>query len=515
MNLVILHYHLNRGGVSSVIANHLRALQEAGVAIRVLILFGGRRTGWPESLAAELPDVDVSLGEVPELDYDEGGAPQPSQLAERLRSTLSSAGLAPDATIIHAHNHALGKNVSLPGALQELAKSGYRLLLQIHDFAEDFRPEVYRRLKQSLAPAASDSLPSMLYPQADQIHYAVLNGRDYRVLKSCGVNLERLHLLPNPVQGFPALPAREDAREKLRQAFSIPIDSRLLVYPVRCIRRKNIGEALLWSALGGKATRVGFTLAPMNVAEQPAYQRWQKLAASLNLPVAFELGGAGGLEFLEILAAANLILTTSVAEGFGMAFLECWLAGRALVGRDLPEITADFAAAGLQLDALCPELRVPLDWFDVDLLRERIYEAYNRVLFAYGQPRLDEASFRQATDQLADGGTIDFASLDSQYQSFVIERAGQNAAHREQLFELNGWIDTALHSAGSRELIEANAAVVSDQYALAPFGRKLYSLYSSLAAAPISQDVGQLSAGDQILHEFLEPKRFHPIRSET
>ena len=37
---------------------------------------------------------------------------------------------------------------------------------------------------------------------------------------------------------------------------------------------------------------------------------------------------------------------TSLAEGFGMVFLESWLAECPLLGRDLPEITRDFVEAG-------------------------------------------------------------------------------------------------------------------------------------------------------------------------
>ena len=43
------------------------------------------------------------------------------------------------------------------------------------------------------------------------------------------------------------------------------------------------------------------------------------------------------------MASAHRLVTTSVAEGFGLAFLEPWLFGKGLLGRNLPEITVDFA----------------------------------------------------------------------------------------------------------------------------------------------------------------------------
>ncbi len=61
-----------------------------------------------------------------------------------------------------------------------------------------------------------------------------------------------------------------------------------------------------------------------------------------------------------MIAKADALITTSVAEGFGLAFLEPWLASKPLVGRNLPEITADFAEHGLDLSALYNCLPVPL-----------------------------------------------------------------------------------------------------------------------------------------------------------
>jgi hypothetical protein len=39
---------------------------------------------------------------------------------------------------------------------------------------------------------------------------------------------------------------------------------------------------------------------------------------------------------------ADLVITTSVLEGFGFAYLEPWIADRAVIGRSIPMITPDF-----------------------------------------------------------------------------------------------------------------------------------------------------------------------------
>ena len=161
------------------------------------------------------------------------------------------------------------------------------------------------------------------------------------------------------------MPDRKRARQQLSDAVRHSHNDRFLLYPVRAIRRKNLGEALLWSVLGGPTVHVGVTLAPENPAEQPYYRAMETSGPRVcSCTSTSKLGARSGLPLDENLASADLTLTTSVTEGFGMAFLESWVAERALVGRDLPEITADFAAAGTATGPPVPQAQDPAgpDW---------------------------------------------------------------------------------------------------------------------------------------------------------
>jgi hypothetical protein len=520
MNLAILHYHLNRGGVTQVIVNHLRALNatlDQEPPCRVALVHSGRRADWPEQLCGQLDRLATSLCEVPDLDYEEGTTARPSHLARQLRAVFDRLGFSPEETIIHVHNHALGKNVSLPGALGTLARQGYGLLLQIHDFPEDFRPANYRRLLAALTPDAPLDLPSVLYPQAGQIHYAVLNRRDRDILLQAGVAKSHLHLLPNPVSDIGPLPSRRQARAKLAERLAIPLDCRFVLYPVRGIRRKNLGEALLWSALCGDDTKFGFTLAPLNPLEQPGYRAWKELAATLGLPCVFELGGPSGLGFTENLAAADLILTTSVAEGFGMVFLEACLAERPLVGRDLPEITSDFVAAGIRFDGLRPRLSIPVAWVGTETLHHTVESVYCRTLAAYDRPPPTKEKMRRDFDHLTQGGLTDFGLLSAELQQGVIRTVRAKADHRDRLHQLNPWIDDALSldASTSSDMMKQNTAAVRQTYSLQVCGRRLQDAYRSVAASPRDEGLGPLTQGERILDAFLELPRFHPIRIET
>jgi hypothetical protein len=180
-------------------------LREAGEDVLVL-------SGEAPYYAAEWDGIAVEI--IPALRYDryrsidEAG---PVALARAMEGAVR-ARWSGGADIIHVHNPLIRKNSLLMGALKELSLA-FPLLLQNHDLAEDFRPDVY--------------VSGETYPE--NCHYAVINSRDYRFLLDAGLQEAGLHLLPNEVK---ALPVTAD------------LPKTRYLYPVRGIRRKNIGEVL-------------------------------------------------------------------------------------------------------------------------------------------------------------------------------------------------------------------------------------------------------------------------------
>ena len=526
MNLAIIHYHLNRGGVTRVIENQLRALDavlDPSDHWRVAIFYGGRRAGWIDGIERQLRSVRLSMVEVPGLDYDtQGGSPaigSSTDLITALRLALEREGFGPKTTVVHVHNHALGKNRALPAAVARLAEAGFSTLLQIHDFAEDFRPANYRWLVAENEKTGPPHTDAGLYPQSDNIYYATLNSRDKEILANAGVDARRLCLLPNPVPPVENLPDRDACRHRLRQRFDVSANERFLFYPVRCIRRKNVGEALLYSVLAPAGTTVGLALPPLNPREIPIYSAWKDCARRLELPCRFEVGGPEGLRFEENLAASDAIITTSVAEGFGMVFLESWLAGRPLAGRDLPEISVDFRRAGLRLDDMGASLKVPLDWIGADNFRATFLATYSRVLEAYG--RDEPAALYEALDYKIDGGVVDFADLDELLQQEIIQQAVESQRKRNAILQANRWLENALNvDAGSAaEAIEENAQAIGQNYSLEMIGNELLSLYDQIRrsatdnAAHGKKQCRPLDRPEAILDSFLDPRRFRLIRS--
>lgn len=459
MRVAIVHYHLRPGGVTRVIESAVESLRDR---CEFVILTGEAPP--PDSSLAPLCRVVPGLGY---RDFCETGFPE--QLAGDLEG---SAGDAPD--LWHFHNHSLGKNVALPGAVNRLSENGARLLLQIHDFAEDGRPENYRN--QSRAPAA------ILYPAAPQIHYAVINGRDRDILRRAGLGGDRLHWLPNAVSPPPVI--ADAGRPDFAKGKTF------LLYPTRGIRRKNVGELLLLAALAGDRYSWATTLAPENPRWRPGHNRWAALADRYGLPVKLGIGARG--DFAACYSAADAIVTTSVAEGFGFAFLEPWLAGKRAVGRGLPEI----APGTVDLRHFYPRLDAPVRWIDSNRLHEKLDLALRSAFAAYGRDLPDDA-IEKAYMSAVRGGRVDFGRLDEELQEVILEKAIADP----------GAIELPDVSPGSAESIAENASAVNRDHGIIGYGERLGGIYDQLAKSPATA-IGSLD-GAAILDDFLDSSRFH------
>lgn len=484
LKVAVVHYHFRRGGVTRVIQNAVRAL--AGRGTRMVVLVG--------EAPPEPTEYVHTLGG---LGYADHPSISGGELSTSLKRVASEAlGGPPD--LWHVHNHSLGKNPALPEALYALACEREPLLLQVHDFAEDGRPAEYRRLKNRLGGKGAASMSAKLYPQAPQVHYAALNQRDLGFLAAAGVDPSRCHLLANAVDG-------EVSGADARQSASESSDHRLFLYPTRAIRRKNLGEFLLWAAVAEADETFGTTLAPQNPVHLPVYRRWQAFARRLELPVEFGLGSTTSLSFPELIASAHRLVTTSVAEGFGMAFLEPWLFRRAVLGRDLPEITDDFTREGVDLSALYSRVGVPSSWIDETGFRARIAEGLATTWRAYGRELRDD-SVDRAFHSTVEGGRIDFGRLDEPLQEEVILRLVEAPSARTEMSpeRLEGPTDLST-------TIERNEEAVRRQFGLEAYGEHLERIYHQIVQSP--RDAPAPLRVDILLDQFLAPERFCLLRT--
>ena len=480
----IVHYHLKRGGVTRVIESTLRGLgQGPGASVHSVVLTGEIPDGFPFKESARA---------VEGLHYSNSQArtPDSASLLQRMRDAARQAlGAEPD--LWHIHNHSLGKNEAMPGVVSLLAEAGEALLLQIHDFAEDGRPQNHR-VNQARTEHAGN-----LYPLGDRVHYALINARDHAVFTSHNLPGAQQHLLANPVE-VDHSPGEPESTAAIRTALRAET---LFLYPVRALRRKNLGEFLLWSALARPGEVFATTLGPTNPDYQQTYRDWQSLAQSHQLPVHFGIGESMEHPFPSIMQSADCILTTSIAEGFGLSFLEPWLYGKPVTGRDLPEITADFKQQGIDLGPLYPSLPVPDCWIEEDALHAAIGKHLDQAYADYGRALPADAIDRAIAAIRPTEDTYDFGGLDEARQGAVIERLASNPLARQELPCNN----LTIPEPGEQ------ARQIRDAYSLEAFSHGLQTLYRKIAGTSASA-IDYLPPGD-ILDSFLMPERFRLLRT--
>ncbi len=240
-------------------------------------------------------------------------------------------------------------------------------------------------------------------------------------------------------------------------------------------------------------------MAPLNLAQRPIYDGWVAFARAHRLPVEFEVGG-GSHSLGALLKNSDAVITTSLAEGFGLAFVEPALAGRPIVGRDLPEVTGGLAQLGVVMTGLYNRLNVPIEWIGGD----RFHRAIGRGL-ALARRRFNrettETDVDVAVAAARQGNMVDFGRLDEPMQESVILRV------------LGTPGEAARISPGSLvpgpvwgDAVANNRDVITQKLSSAAYAERLRRAYRDLLAAQISNP--SALEGDAVLNEFLDPARF-------
>ena len=489
MPVVLVHYHLRPGGVTRVLETQSEALTRAGLQHVIL-------SGTPYEGPCFLPVVVV-----PGLAYRGKGSDDEAQgeaLFEGVRRAARTA-LQCEPSCWHVHNPTLGKNALFPGLIARLAELRIPLVLHVHDFAEEGRPLNYQALRSE----------NQLYPIAPQIRYTVITSRARKLLVSAGVPADQCTLLPNAVDPS-FLPTGSHSPAG---ALTGP----LVLYPVRGIRRKNLGEFCLLASLAPQGSAFALSLQPENPQAKPDYDRWVDVGGELDLPLSLGVVGTSppcpeaGSSYGDWIKHATHLMTTSVSEGFGLTFLEALALGKPLIGRDLPEITSDFATPP---GSLYQKLLIPSAWVNELLLREHLRNALQRSYRCYGAAvpeQLPEQVHTRLEHFHGGAGYLDFGNLPEELQADVIRKTRKSpeevlVAEGEDIRPARAWLSEALEKRTTPEASSTLAAYSIDQYA-----RRHETLYRSLeAATPVP---ARWLDKRRILALFLRPEHFHFLRT--
>ncbi len=485
LRVAIVHYHLNLGGVTKVIESAVASLTDSN--IDVVVLSGEPYTGDKLDNVVVVEGLGYSINDSSNLTSKE--------LKKRLiEGVCRGLGGLPD--VWHVHNHSLGKNAKLLGAIIELIDEGHRFLFQIHDFAEDGRSANYKILLNEKYQNQK-KYTELLYPVGQQCHYALLNSRDYKFLLDSGMDSNRLHLLHNPV----VIPA--DSFHQSNKKIELRKFKRYFFYPVRGIRRKNLGEILLLSIFAKEGDCFVVSLEPENPVWKPVYDHWVKLANELSLPVIFNAVNDYDYSFSDWINNAYAIVTTSIAEGFGMAFLEPWLFSKPLVGRNITDITVDFEEASIDLSSLYSEIPIPLNFFEKNLLLNTFTKKIGAHFDAYNM-NITDAELQHATHYFFNEGKVDFGRLDEELQEIVIRKLCSDTSLSNNL-AINLYAKIP-----SMEIIRKNSTNLKNNFGNKNYGKKLKQIYIQIAA----EEIGEISFlnANTVLNKFLNPAHINLLR---
>lgn len=490
MRIALVHYHLGPGGVSRVISCISSALSRAGVKHVILI---GEKVSVGDN--QQFVDDDLLVRSVPGIGYAKAGQLYDvERIIESMRLVAREA-LGGEVDVWHFHNHSLGKNPWMHQVVTTLARQGERLLLHLHDLAEQGRPENYSNLAGS----------TEIYPSGGRIRYAFINSRDLRLFINAGLAPTSAILVPNPISVSTS--TRSQQADPL-----IP----LLFAPIRAIRRKNIGELVFLSVFLRSVGRIAISRAPLDTEALAIHEIWRKFATDRRLPIAFDVVDrlspqeGRGEDFDSWVQCSSHIITTSVSEGFGLPFLESVVWGLPLLGRGIAHIMEDQQAAGIFLDGLYDRLLVPADWVDCSMLRDHLELTLGRYFQKYGR-QMKQGDLEEIYLHLNKGGWYDFGNLPEALQQKIIEQIDDCSNLQIPLVERNGtsmrlddWLNERLTNRTVPHVNFENFAPDSISSLLKDSYHKMLSdLKSPIAFLP----------AERILDSFLKPEEFHFLLS--
>lgn len=427
--IIILHHHLKPGGVTRIISSQIKALQKSG--FKDITILTGSKPAYPDDFPA-----DIKINK--ELDYLDK-VKSATTLKKKYQKILQylEKNISTD-SVLHVHNLNLGKNPLLTLSVAKLAKNGIKIFNHAHDFSED-REENQKFLKKIIKGVFKKKLKKTLYPEFSNYRYGVLNRFDYDRLVNKGIKESKIEFLPNPVSAPPKTD-KKNSRKKICKKLNIDYSKQIMVYPVRVIRRKNIGELILLAYLFRDSAEFLITLPPQNPVEIKDYEDWLEFCDEKHFEnLHFEVGTK--FEFEEVMYAADKIITTSIKEGFGMMYLEPWLFGKAVAGRNIDYVTEDFIESGI----------------DYPLL-------YNSIDIAF----IDHYRWLDSHD---------FGFLPKKEQMEIITLIMNNKNLQSGIFKLNPNLKKIIESV-PENIIKKNKKLIQSDYSLKKYGERLNEIYS-------------------------------------
>lgn len=376
VRLVVVHSHFRPGGVRRVIELALPAFAASStLKLTEVVLLGGERPDqpWNAAVRTRLPGIRVRFAATRALGYIAETRATPAGVARAVKRVLDrtlDAGPAGD-TVVWAHNLGLGRNLLLANALTRACqRRGIPLVSHHHDWWFDNRwqrwPEFQRTGFHTLA-----SIAKTVFATASTVRHAAINRADQRALSGSGNRSTGLHStwFPNLVVR-PPLPSRDEVAQARHWCHG-QMEGRapFWLLPCRLLRRKNVAEAWLLARWFRPDAWLLTTGGTSSADERPYAEALRRAGQhhGWKLRLGILAGGESDKPRIPaLLAASEVLLLTSVQEGFGLPNLEAAAAQRPLLARRLPLVAPDLKVFGFHFAQAYDEV-----WIDPRLFDQR------------------------------------------------------------------------------------------------------------------------------------------------
>lgn len=338
--------------------------------IRAVLLLTGESPDapWLQAVRGVLGDVPVQVRVEPALRYQAEQRLAPPTIARRIRATLLAMARelpAGEAPVLWYHNPSLART---PQLTQEILRfAGPRriaVLFHHHDWWFDNRWQRWPELRRA-GVSRWRSMGQLLFPAAANLRHAVINQQDFRALRSKLPG--RVAWLPNPGHFAPAPSSRALQRTRSWVRDQLSHDGPIWLLPCRLLRRKNIAEALLLTRWLRPEAILVTTAGVSSADELPYATALAEEARSHSWPLRLSVlsaAGPTGPAVADLLALSEVVVLTSLLEGFGLPFLEAAQARRPLLARRLANVAPDLQHLGLRFPYHYRETWVAPELFD-------------------------------------------------------------------------------------------------------------------------------------------------------
>ena len=330
MNILFLHYSFKEDGVTRSVLNNIKGLKE--LSENISFIFAG------DNFVSSIP-LDI------EKRYINWNA---SNLVSQIQE------ISKDADVIIIENPTIGILPKATLAFKEFSERNpnKKIIYRIHDLIDD-RPYLFEEFKKIF-----DNFDD-IYPTSDNVSFLTLTSFDKRRLIKKG--LKNVNVLPNSVV-VSDLYTNPEKSLNLRKLFErekiVNSNEKILTYPVRVLKRKNIEEAMLLTKILNEEGE-NYRLIVSISLDDDYKKEIEILAKDYNIQCSIgkvskyiSFDKKDRFTIADLYSVSDLVISTSTREGFGFAFIEPWLTGTPVIGRKLPYITEDFEVNGIDLNHL-------------------------------------------------------------------------------------------------------------------------------------------------------------------